>query len=299
MKINSHHEAPRSFTGYLSIFAAAACWGASGIFVKFIAENEAVSAIALAFWRDFTTFICLLFLGLAAIPEKIRIRRTDWRYVTGMGACLGVFHIVYNLGVVLNGAAVTTIQQAIMPAIVTVAARYLWQEPLTRRKIMAVLLAFAGAVLVAGPTGIQSSEVTPVGLLSGLSVPFFYALWTLFVKRVRMQYDSLVVLIFAFGLASALLLPLQFFVPQPWPVQPTTWLWFAGLIGLSTLSAFFLYAVGIGRLQAGIASILLMSEIVFAVVYAYILLGERLAISQITGSVLVVGGVLLLLRKNA
>jgi len=283
----------------LSIFAAAACWGASGIFVKFIAENEAVSAITLAFWRDFTTFICLLLLGLAAIPDKIRIRRTDWRYVTGMGASLGVFHIVYNLGVVLNGAAVTTIQQAIMPAIVTVAARYLWQEPLTRRKIMAVILAFAGAVLVAGPSDIHSSAVTPVGLLSGLSVPFFYALWTLFVKRVRMQYDSLVVLIFAFGLASSLLLPLQFFVPQPWPLQPTTWLWFTGLIGLSTLSAFFLYAVGIGRLQAGIASILLMSEIVFAVVYAYILLGERLAISQITGSVLVVGGVLLLLRKNA
>jgi len=299
VKINSHHKAPRSFTGHVAIFAAAACWGASGIFVKFIADNEAVSAIALAFWRDFTTFICLLLLGLAAIPGKLRIRRIDWRYVAGMGASLGVFHIVYNLGVVLNGAAVTTIQQAIMPAIVTVAARYLWQEPLTRRKILAVVLAFAGAVLVAGPTDIQSSEVTPAGLISGLSVPFCYALWTLFVKRVRMQYDSLVVLIFAFGLASALLLPLQFFVPQPWPVQPTTWLWFAGLIGLSTLSAFFLYAVGIGRLQAGIASILLMSEIVFAVIYAYILLGERLAMAQITGSVLVVSGVLLLLRKYA
>ena len=113
-----------------------------------------------------------------------------------------------------------------------------------------------------------------------------------------MQYASLVVLVFAFGTASVLLLPLQFFVPQPWPVQPETWLWFAGLIGLSTLSAFFFYAVGIGRLQASVVSILLMSEIAFAVLYAYVLLHERLSVSQIIGSILVVVGVLQLLRSG-
>ena len=45
---------------------------------------------------------------------------------------------------------------------------------------------------------------------------------------------------------------------------------------------------------ASVASILVMSEIAFVAVYAYILLGERLTVSQILGAVLVVGGVLLL-----
>jgi len=212
------------------------------------------------------------------------------------GSCL--FHIFYNLSIILNGAAVTTVQQALMPVIVTVAAWYIWQETFTRRKILAILLALAGAVLVAGPAEIKSSGFTVHGLLIGFCVPCLYACWNLFSKKVRMQYDAFVVLIFAFGIASAMLLPLQFFIHQPWPIQPITWLWFGGLIGLSTLSAFFLYAVGIGRLQAGIASILLMSEIAFAVCYAYLLLKERLAFSQIAGSVLVVIGVLQLFRKN-
>jgi drug/metabolite transporter (DMT)-like permease len=43
-----------------------------------------------------------------------------------------------------------------------------------------------------------------------------------------------------------------------------------------------------------VASILAMSEIAFVAAYAYILLGERLTVSQILGAVLVVGGVLLL-----
>ena len=263
--------------------------------MEFIADNEAVSATALAFWRDFTTFICLLLLGLVTIPAKIRIGRSDWRDIAGMGANLGAFHIFYNLSIMLNGVAVTTIQQAVMPIIVTIVAWHLWQEALTRRKITAIVLAFTGAVLVAGLADIKSGRFTLSGLLLGFSVPCFYAGWNLFGKKVRMYYDSLVVLIFAFGIASVLLSPFQFFIPQPWPIQPTTWLWFAGLIGLSTLGAFFLYAVGIGRLQASIASILLMSEIAFAVFYAYLLLDERLVMTQILGSILVVSGVLQLL----
>ena len=287
-----------SVTGYAAVIAAASCWGAAGIFIKLIAANQTVSATALAFWRDTATFICLLFVGLMTIPGKLHLQRSDWYLMAGMGASLGLFHLFYNVGIMLNGAAVTTVQQAVMPAIVTIAARYLWQEPLTTRKILALVSAFAGTILVAGLADLKASGLTLSGLLTGLSVPCLYAGWNLFGKRLRMQYDALVVLIFAFGIAAAVLLPLQFFTTQPWPVLPLSWLWFAGLIVLSTLTAFYLYAVGIGRLQASIASIVLMSEIAFAVFYAYLFLEERLTLSQIAGAVLVVGGVLNLLRRS-
>ncbi|UCD80309.1 MAG: DMT family transporter [Desulfobacterales bacterium] len=298
MQRKSQHTSSSTITGYASVITAAAFWGASGVFVKLIANNAAVSATALAFWRDFATFICLLIVGLMVIPGKIWIQRSDWGLAAGMGASLGLFHLFYNVGIMLNGAAVTTVQQAVMPAIVTISARYLWQETLTSRKILALLMAFAGTVLVAGLADLKSSGFTFSGLLIGFCVPGLYAAWNIFGKTLRLQYGSLVVLIFAFGIASALLLPLQFFITQPWPIQPLTWLWFAGLIAISSMAAFFLYAVGIGRLQASIASILLMSEIAFAVFYAYLFLGERLTMSQIAGSVLVVGGVLQLLRRN-
>jgi drug/metabolite transporter, DME family len=298
MKSNLRHITGSTVTGYTAVITAAAAWGASGVFVKLIVDNEAVSATALAFWRDVTTFICLLLVGLVAIPGKMRIQWSDWHMMAGMGVSLGLFHIFYNIGIMLNGAAVTTVQQAVMPAIVTISARYLWQEKLTGRKILALLSAFAGTVLVAGLADLEASVFTLSGLLTGLSVPCLYAGWNLFGKRLRMQYDALVVLIFAFGIAAVLLLPLQFFTDQPWPVLPLSWLWFAGLIVLSTLAAFYLYAVGIGRLQASIASILLMSEIAFAVFYAYLFLEERLTLSQIAGAVLVVVGVLQLLQRR-
>jgi drug/metabolite transporter (DMT)-like permease len=55
------------------------------------------------------------------------------------------------------------------------------------------------------------------------------------------------------------------------------------------------HTYALGRLPASVATILLMSEIAFVAAYAYILLEERLTVSQLLGAALVVGGVLLLL----
>ena len=49
-----------SVVGYVAVLAAAACWGTSGIFVRFILDSSDVTSLALAFWRDFFTFLVLI-----------------------------------------------------------------------------------------------------------------------------------------------------------------------------------------------------------------------------------------------
>lgn len=287
-----------SLVGYLAVLAAAALWGTSGIFVKLIVDSSNVSATALAFWRDISTFTVLLTGGLLFNRRKLRVKRVDLPWLAGMGVSLGIFHVGWNLGVVLNGAAVTTVQQAAMPAIVAVVAWFIWQEPLTWRKILAIILTFVGTVLVSGVAESGQTEFTTAGLLVGLGVPIFYAGWNLFGKKLRSGYDALVVLTYAFGFATLVLLPFQFFIIQPFPVPPITYLWFAGLIFGATLGGFVTYLFSLGRLQASVASILAMSEIAFVAVYAYFLLGERMTLTQIVGTILVVSGVVILFRRR-
>jgi len=287
-----------SLVGYLAVLAAAALWGTSGIFVKLIVDSSNVSATALAFWRDIFTFTVLLTGGLLFNRRKLRVKRVDLPWLAGMGVSLGIFHVGWNLGVVLNGAAVTTVQQAAMPAIVAVVAWFIWQEPLTWRKILAIILTFVGTVLVSGVAESGQTEFTTAGLLVGLGVPIFYAGWNLFGKKLRSGYDALVVLTYAFGFATLVLLPFQFFIIQPFPVPPITYLWFAGLIFGATLGGFVTYLFSLGRLQASVASILAMSEIAFVAVYAYFLLGERMTLTQIVGTILVVSGVVILFRRR-
>ncbi|MBN1180336.1 MAG: EamA family transporter [Anaerolineae bacterium] len=292
---SNHHR----LLGYLSVFLAAAFWGLSGIFLKFIAPDTGLkTALSLAFWRDMFTFT-VLFVGLLVLRRRwLRVERKDLRWLIALGMTLGIFHVFWNLGVLLNGAAVATVQQAAMPAIVAVVARLVWQESLTWRKVAAVVLTFVGTVLVSGLDVLSQAEISWFGMLVGLGIPVTYAGWTLLNKKVRASYNPLTVLTYAFGFGALTLLPFHLFFARMWLVNSESWLWFVGLIFVATITPFSAYTFGLGRLPASVAGILAMSEIPIVAVYAYFLLGEQMRPDQIFGAVLVIVGVLMLSQRR-
>jgi drug/metabolite transporter (DMT)-like permease len=281
----------RQLAAHLAVFTAACFWAASGIFIKLIMSHSATSAMALAFWRDLAAFLLLLALTFLGRRPGSRLRRAHWPWMVAMGISLGLFHAGLNFSVFLNGAAVTTLQQSAMPAIVILIERVFWQEALTRRKMVAVVLIVAGTILISGLTAFGSADVSTAGVLAGFSVPTLYAAWSLLGKRMRRDYSPLPILTHAFGIAAMVLLPFQFHSVHPWPVAGSVWLWFGGLVGLSTVGAFVIYTFGLGRLPAGVVTIIAMSEIFLSPLLAYLFLNETLSARQISGAVVVAMGV--------
>lgn len=290
-----------TLVGIAAVLLAAACWGASGIFVKLIMAETPISSLNLAFWRDAAAFAVFSAIAGLIYRNGLAIRRPDWPQLAGMGICLGVFHVALNLGYRLNGAAITTVQQAAMPAIVLLVSRLIWKEPLTRLKLFSLILIVLGTFLVSGILHAEARAVTPLGIGVGLLVPALYAGWSLFGKSLRDGYSAVVTLTWAFGIAALILLPLQLIAGSAiFPaVSATVLLWFGGLTVLSTVFAFFSFTFALGRLPAGIASILVMSEIAFAVFYAHLVLGEVLTPTEIIGAFVVVGGVIILLAPGS
>ncbi len=73
--------------------------------------------------------------------------------------------------------------------------------------------------------------------------------------------------------------------------------WFVPVLGLSLVAAVVAYVAGIvavRRLGARLASFLGLSEVLFAVVFAWLLLGQRLDAIQLAGAALVVAGIALI-----
>ena len=301
MPLNESDQKRATVAGVVAVMLAAASWGSSGIFVKLIMTGSPVSALCLAFWRDTAAFAAFFTLAFCIDRNRIKIRRSDWPRLLGMGMSLGVFHVALNLGYRLNGAAITTIQQAAMPAIALVVARIIWKEPLTALKLLSLVIIGIGTVLVSGLIGSGGSDITAGGILVGFFVPACYAGWSLFGKALRTGYSAVVILAWAFGIAALILLPFQLAAGGllPSQVPAVSYLWFAGLIGISTVGAFFAFIFALGRLPAGISSLLVMSEIAFAVVYARFFLGEILTGIEIVGALVVVSGVIILLAPGA
>lgn len=281
--------------GYLLVILATAGWGTSGLFLTFIVRETNISALALAFWRDLTTFACL-FLSLAIFkPSLLRVERRDLPWLVGLGALsIGAFHVLWNLSVWTNGVAVATVIQEAAPAFVTLMAWLLYREPVTRVKIIAILVTFIGCVLVSRVDVLGQASLTFLGVLIGLGSAVTYGTFSLFGKKLAGEYSPLTILTYGFGFGALVLFPLQFIMPGRWPMLTPAWGWFALLIFLPTIVSFAIYTLGLRWLPASVASIAAISEVVFASIYAYIFLDERLQWLQVVGAVLVVIGVVAL-----
>ncbi|MFQ5576702.1 MAG: DMT family transporter [Anaerolineae bacterium] len=282
--------------GMLLVVLATACWSTSGLFVSFIIAKTGLSALGLAFWRDLGTFACLL-CGLALVrPRLLRVRQRDLPWLAAMGAIsIGGLHILWNTGVLVNGVSVSTAFQANSPIFVTVAAWFVWREPLSGRKIGAIGLALCGTALIARLDSLGQAGITPYGLFLGLGVAVSFGALSLFGKKLAGAYSPWTVLVYIFGFGALALLPFQGDrTLPPWPLPTAALGSFAGLLLVSTITGFALYTTSLRHLQAGVAIIGATTEVPLAAIAAYLILGERLDARQLLGALLVVGGVVLL-----
>jgi DME family drug/metabolite transporter len=282
--------------GLLLVVLATACWSTSGLFVSLVVKGSGISPWGLAFWRDLGTFTCLLVGMLLLSPhQRLRVKRRDLPWLAATGAIsIGLFHVLWNMAVLINGVSVSTVIQANAPVFVTVMAWLLWREPLTWRKFTAIGLALVGTLLISRLDGLGATQVTLFGLLIALGAAFAYGGFSLFGKKLVGDYTSWTILLYAFGFGALVLLPFQIRTAIPWPFSLRLFGSYTALVLLSTISGFAFYITGLRRLQASVAAIIATIEVPFAAIISYVILLERLGRWQILGAVLVVSGVMLL-----
>jgi drug/metabolite transporter (DMT)-like permease len=269
-------------------------WSTAGVFITMTVRGSGISALGLAFWRVFVAFLILAIAIGVLRPRVLRVHRRDLPWLAGMGLAVGAFQVLWILAILTNGASVSTVIQCNAPIIVTLLAWVFWREPLTWRKWTAIALACLGTILVSGVSGAGNIRLTPVGLLLSLGSALTYAGITLFAKKLSGDYNPFVILMYSFGFAALALLPFQIGRPLPTQVSGAAIAAFAGLVLFTTIAGYGAYTLALRHLQASVASILAMSEVLFAAFFGYVLLGERMNGWQILGAVVIVAAVVLL-----
>ncbi len=162
--------------------------------------------------------------------------------------------------------------------------------------------AVAGLVMVLNLVG--QHHLSPVGVLWGLGAAVGLAVY--FVVSARAGDDHLPPLLVAWGGlsvgAAAMwlvglvgLMPLRAARAQV-VLAHLRVSWWVPLLGIGLVAAAFAYVTGIAAARAlgpRLASFVGLAEVLFATVYAWILLGQRLSPTQLVGAALVVAGITL------
>ena len=282
-------------SGLTLVVLASACWSMSGLFINYVVAGSDVSAWGLAFWREVFTG-AFLFVGIYSLkPSLLRVKRRDLPWLAAIGTLgIGLLHVTWNMSVVINGMAVATVLQYNAPFFVAIVSWFVWREPLTRRKVAAVLLAFAGTILVSQLDWQAGSQITLKGFLVGLGTAVSFSNISLFGKKLSRDYNIWTILFYTFLFGALALLPFQIGRLLPPAVSPAAGAAFLGLVLVPTIVGYAFYTTGLNRMQSSVAVIVATMEVPFAAVVAYLAFSQRLDGRQILGALFVVSGLVLL-----
>ena len=280
----------------LAALAAIVLWGVSFVATK--AALREVSPITLIFTR-FALGVAVLVFILKLRREPLIPPRASWPILALMGS-VGIFlhQMVQAHGLTLTTAVRTGWLIGVTPIWSAVLGAVFLGEGFGARKVLGLLIGFAGALLVI-TRGEPSAEVLALpstrGDLLVLASTWTWAIYTMLGRDTLKRLGSARATAAAMFAGWAMMIP--FFVSATgWQeysaVSSTTLIAISFLgVGCSGLGYWFWYAA-LERLDSSQVAAFLYFEPLVTLLAAVALLGESVALSTLVGGVLVLLGVL-------
>jgi drug/metabolite transporter (DMT)-like permease len=286
-----------SLIGLFSGLAAAAIWG--GMYV--------VSKVVLDVIPPFTLLVIRLVLGFLALALVILARggfkvtkRQFWTFfgvgAVGYGVSLGFQFVGTKLSTAANGSLVTSAT----PALVLPFAFFLLNEPITRRRLIAILVASLGVLAVIDPRSAQLSSALFLGNLSLLGAAITWALYSVLVRKVSTNTDMLQASAIMLLGGLPLTIPLSIWEISTQGIGTIT----PGIIGgilflgiISTAIAMFLWNFAFAKLPAATASLTFFAQPIVGTLLGWFFLGEKITLLFILGGLLIGLGIVISSRE--
>ncbi len=294
MKSSDHKR--KYSAGPLLIVLAGIFWGSMGIFVRRLTALGFSSFQIVCIRMTLAALVfCLIQLFYDRAGFRIRVR--DIPLFLGLGLISVLFFAVcYFTAITMMSLSTAAILLYTSPIWIMLMSVIFFHEKLTGRKILSLLMAFGGCVLVSGLSG---GGLTARGLLIGLCAGFGYALYSIFGTVALRRYPPLTVTTVSFLIAAAG----SWFICRPKAMAATfaaapsflSLLLFCLLTAVITaVIPFLLYTLGLRSVEAGKAGVLATVEPMVATLFGLAVFSEPLTLSAGIGVLLILAAVILL-----
>lgn len=223
--------------------------------------------------------------------------RHDWKWLLALGFCEPCLYLTCEAhALVYTTSSQAGIITALLPLFVTIAAHVFFRERIAMRMLMGFLIALGGIAVLSIHTGASQHAPNP---LRGNMLQLFAMCWatgyTMLVKYLGARYSAVALSAFQMFMgtlffAPTLLLP-STRLPALFPAIPTLAVLYLG--GCVTVLAYSFYNHALRHISATQASAAINLIPVFALLFGWLLLDERLSHWQWYGIGLVVIGIAL------
>lgn len=223
-----------------------------------------------------------------------------WSWVSGVA--LGADFIMYNYGLRLTSASVSGLVVNVEVVSTIAFAVWLLGERLNRRRLVGSIITLGGVLYVGSGGASFSALAAREHVLGNVLVMLAGVSWSLFAvaqRRAPRQPTLFQLLAPIFTVAALTTVP-PLFSPGAWHNpgggEPTVML--VVLVGLCTVGVYLVYARCQELIDVSALAIVLASIPVFAVVSAWVLLGEPLSAQVMLGGAVILAGVLVITTER-
>ena len=289
----------KNYLGDILIIIAGLFWGSMGIFVRHL-NDLGFSSIQVACLRLVTAGILFALILLIKDRKGFKIAARDIPLFLALGlVSILFFTCCYFTAIRLMTMSTAAILLYTSPIWVMVLAIIFLKEKITLQKIIALILAFAGCVLVSGFGG----KVTVVSVLVGLGSGLGYGLYSIFGTFALKKYSPYTVTCYTFLIAGFG----SIFVANPADLiakisavdNKLSLFGFVLLTAIVTaVIPFLLYTLGLNKTTAGKAAVLATVEPAAATLFGFFVMGEKVGIIAVVGILLVFAAIVILSLKT-
>ena len=293
-------EKARRNIGPALILLAGCFWGSMGIFVRRLTDYG-FSSIQIVAIR--VTLAALIFCMLLLIkdPSGFRISVKDIPLFLGLGfGSILFFTVCYFTAITMMPLSTAAILLYTSPIWIMLMSVLFFREKLTGRKLLALVLAFAGCVLV---SGISGEGMTLPGLLVGLGSGIGYGLYSILGTVALRRYSPYTVTTYTFAFAALgawlICRPAEMLAKFAAAPNLPGLVFFCFLTALVTaVIPFLAYTLGLQTVEASRAGILATVEPLVATLIGVAVFSEPLTLLSGLGILLILAAVVLLNGKT-
>ena len=268
-------------------------WSTLATVVKLVLKdipNFQALAISSAF-----AFVFLLILNIinGSIKEMKHYRIKDCLTMAGLGF-LGLFmySALYYYGIAELGSQEACILNYLWPMMIVIFACIILKERITVKKIIAMLISFAGIVVLTLGSGGVSSGNRLFGIIACVTAAVCYGLFSVLNKKHSLNQNVTMMWIWFTTAVCSLVLSLIF---ENWqPIAGVQWLGIAWLGIVVNAVAYLLWAIALKGASdsAKIANLAYLVPFI-SIIISWLVLKEQITINAVLALVLIIGGILI------
>ncbi len=282
------------------ILLAGCFWGSMGIFVRRLTDYgfSSIQIVAIRVTLAALIFCILLFIK---DPSGFRISVKDIPLFLGLGfGSILFFTVCYFTAITMMPLSTAAILLYTSPIWIMLMSVLFFREKLTGRKLLALVLAFAGCVLVSGVSG---EGMTLTGLLVGLGSGIGYGLYSILGTVALRRYSPYTVTTYTFVFAALgswlICRPAEMLAKFAAAPNLPGLVFFCVLTALVTaVIPFLAYTLGLQTVEASRAGILATVEPLVATLIGVAVFSEPLTLLSGLGMLLILAAVVLLNGKT-